>query len=188
LAKQKSPAPNRFSAILAGGDRRSLGRTNSVVAQVLRKPQLFSELLQCMWSDDAVIRMRAADAAEKISLEKPELLQPFKAEILGLADESRQQEVQWHMALMIPRLQLTGTERRRAADRLKEYLEGRSSIVKTHALQGLLDLAGEDQEMRTQALEFLAAASRNGTAAMKARARKLLAREQSGKRSSTLRT
>jgi hypothetical protein len=178
LAKQKSTARNRFSAILAGGDRRSLGRANSVVAQVLRKPQLFSELLQCLWNDDAVIRMRAADAAEKISLEKPELLQPFKAEILGLADESQQQEVQWHMALMIPRLQLTGPERRRAAQRLKEYLEGRSSIVRTLALQGLLDLAGEDQEMRTEALEILEEASRNGTAAMKARARKLLSRKQ----------
>jgi hypothetical protein len=70
----------------------------------------------------------------KISRETPELLQPFKAEILGLADESQQQEVQWHMALMIPRLQLTGPERRRAAQRLKEYLEGRSSIARTLAL------------------------------------------------------
>ena len=178
MAKRKTPARNRLSAVLAGGDRRSLGRANSVVAQVLRKPQLFSELLQCLWNDDAVIRMRAADAAEKISLEKPELLRPFKAEILGLADESQQQEVQWHMALMIPRLQLTGLERRRAADRLKEYLEGRSSIVKTHALQGLLDLAGEDQEMRTEVLQILEEASRNGTAAMKARARKLLSQQQ----------
>jgi len=178
MAKRKTPARNRLSAVLAGGDRRSLGRANSVVAQVLRKPQLFSELLQCLWNDDAVIRMRAADAAEKISLEKPELLRPFKAEILGLADESQQQEVQWHMALMIPRLQLTVLERRRAARRLKEYLEGRSSIVKTHALQGLLDLAGEDQEMRTEVLQILEEASRNGTAAMKARARKLLSQQQ----------
>jgi len=92
-----------------------------VVAQVLHGPRLFSELLQCPWNDDAVVRMRAADAAEKISLEKPELLQPFKAEILGLADENQQQAVQWHMALMMPRLQLTGPERRRAAQRLTEY-------------------------------------------------------------------
>ncbi len=167
-----------MSAILAGGDRRSLGRANSVAAQVLRNPQLFSELMQCMWSDDAVIRMRAADAAEKVSLEKPEFLRPFKAEILGLADESQQQEMQWHMALIIPRLQLTALERRRAAQRLKKYLESRSSIVKTHALQGLLDLAGEDQEMRTEALQILEEASHNGTAAMKARARKLLSRKQ----------
>ena len=149
-----------------------------MVARVLRQPQLFSELLQCLWNDDAVVRMRAADAAEKISLEKPELLQPFKAEILGLADESQQQEVQWHLALMIPRLQLTVLERRRATRRLKVYLEGRSSIVKTHALQGLLGLAGEDQEMRTEALQILEEASRNGTAAMKARVRKLLSRKQ----------
>ena len=149
-----------------------------MVRLVLRKPRQFSGLLQCLWSSDEVIRMRAADAAEKISRERPELLQPFKTEILGLADESQQQEVQWHLALMIPRLQLTGPERRRATARLKEYLKGRSSIVKTHALQGLLELASADEKMRPEVLELLEEASRNGTAAMRARARKLLSRER----------
>ncbi len=124
-----------------------------------------------------MIRMRAADAAEKISYDKPKLLQPFKSEILGLAGESRQQEVLWHMALMIPRLRLTPQERQRAVERLKEYLQVRSSIVKTHALQGLWELAGADDELRSDVTEFLETASRNGTAAMKARARKLLSRE-----------
>jgi hypothetical protein len=181
VAKQKIAARSHFSSILAGGDRRSLGRANSIVALVLRNPRSFSELLKCLWSDDAVVRMRAADAAEKLSEQKPELLQPFKAEILGLADESQQQEVQWHMALMIPRLHLTVIERRRAAARLQEYLASRSSIVKTHALQGLSELGAQDEEMRIEVLELLESASRHGTAAMKARARILLARERKRK-------
>jgi hypothetical protein len=74
-----------LSSILQGGDRRSLGRANSVVALILSQPARFPELIECLWSDDAIIRMRAADAAEKISAQKPQLLHPFKAELLGLA-------------------------------------------------------------------------------------------------------
>ena len=164
--------------MLAGGDLRSLGRVNSVATLVLEKPERFPELLQCLWSDDAVVRMRAADAAEKISRDKLQLVQPYKAEMLGLADETQQQEVQWHLALMLPRLNLTARERQRAAARLKEYLNARSSIVKTLALQGLYDLAHQDEELQSEVTQLLEEARRAGTAAMKARARNLLARNR----------
>jgi hypothetical protein len=58
--------------------------------------------------------MRAADAAEKISLKKPQLLAPFKAELLGLAEETAQAELRWHLALMVPRLPLSRAEHERA--------------------------------------------------------------------------
>ena len=172
--KKRSPRLNLLT-LLAGGDRRSLGRANSVVTMVLANVKLFPQLFAGLWDDDPVVRMRAADAAEKISAARPQLLQPFKSELLGLADESLQQEVQWHLALMLPRLQLNSGERRRAVSRLREYLQGRSAIVKTHALQGLWELSRDDGELRDEVLDLLAEASRSGTPAMKARARKLLA-------------
>jgi hypothetical protein len=54
------------------------------------------------------------------------------------------------------------------------YLEDRSSIVKTFALQGLADLAQDDPSIRPGVIEILRQATRTGTAAMKARGRKLL--------------
>ncbi len=75
-----------------------------MVAPILGQPKRFPELLECLWCSDPVVRMRASDAAEKISVQRPELLRPFKAELLGLACEATQQEVRWHLALMIPRL------------------------------------------------------------------------------------
>src|SRR5580658_10529878 len=120
---------------LQGGDRKSLGQANHVVALILGQPKRFAELLECLWRDDPVVRMRAADAAEKITAQRPELLRPFKAELLGLAGEAVQQELRWHLALMIPRLQLTRAERQSAFALFKEYLNDRGSIVKTHALQ-----------------------------------------------------
>ena len=51
---------------------------------------------------------------------------------------------------MIPRLCLTPAERQRAAAALQRYLEDRSSIVKTFALQGLADLSQNDPILRAK--------------------------------------
>lgn len=122
---------NKLDDLLKGTDRRSIGRANDVVALVLREPQRFPELIGFLWSDDLVLRMRAADAAEKISCQEPGLLQPFKRELIGLLLEAEQKELRWHFAQMIPRLQLTRSECHRVAEALRQYLDDTSSIVKT---------------------------------------------------------
>jgi hypothetical protein len=167
-------ARNKLKDWLVGTDRRSIGDANEVGALVLQEPWRFAELIGFLWSDDPVVRMRAADAAEKISLQRPRLLAPFKAELLGLLLEAEQQELRWHLALMIPRLTMTKKERKRAAEGLRRYLEDRSSIVKTFAMQGLTELALLEQSLLPEVREILADAERAGTPAMRARARKLV--------------
>jgi hypothetical protein len=88
--------------------------------------------------------------------------------------EAEEQELRWHLAVMVPRLPLSGKERRLTAALLNKYLEDRSSIVKTFALQGLADLARDDASIRAEVVETLRESVRSGTAAMKARGRKLL--------------
>jgi hypothetical protein len=63
---------------LSGGDRRSIGRCDEVVAQVLREPSLFAVLIAGLDADDPVVCMRVADALEKISLQHPDWLWPYK--------------------------------------------------------------------------------------------------------------
>ncbi len=77
---------------------------------------------------------------------------------------------------MVPRLLLNTKERQLATSSLNSYLEDRSSIVKTCALQGLADLAQDEPSIRPRVGEILRVAIRNGTPAMKARSRKLLIR------------
>src|SRR5947209_19281993 len=115
-----------LSEVLAGGDRRSIGASNEVAAKLLRRPHGITELIECLWTDDAVVRMRAADAAEKVSAAKPGLLQPFKSELFGLAEETLQIEVRWHLALILPRLILSASEKDRARSIFGRYLEDRS--------------------------------------------------------------
>jgi hypothetical protein len=57
---------------------------------------------------------------------------------------------------------------------LRRYLDDRSSIVKTFALQALFDLTRVDPSLRESTRALLEGAVSTGTAAMKARSRKLL--------------
>jgi hypothetical protein len=91
-------------ALLQGGDRRSIGRSDEVAAMVLADPTLFAELFEGLSATDPLVRMRAADAAEKITLQHPKLLKPFKSSLLKNIALIKQQEVRWHVAQMIPRL------------------------------------------------------------------------------------
>jgi hypothetical protein len=78
------------TALLDGEDRRTIGRSNQVVAIVSNDPDLFRELIAGLWETDAALRMRAAGAAEKVTRNHPELLQPYKKERLGLMSEVEQ--------------------------------------------------------------------------------------------------
>jgi hypothetical protein len=167
---------NPILALLEGGDRRSIGRAERAAEMVRGNHRLFPKLLEGLWRDDPLVRMRAADAAEKVTRENPELLMTHKKELLGLLAEEQQQEVRWHLAGMLPRLALNARERQFVLATLQEYLQDRSSIVRTFALQGMADLAATDASIRAGVIEVLREAMRKGTPAMKARSRKLLAR------------
>ena len=167
-------ARNKVLALLEGGDRRSIGRSTQIAAMVAKDPELFPMLMSGLWSVDPVVRMRAADAAEKVTRKKRELLSPYKKELLGLLAEAKEREVRWHLAVMVPRLRLNSKERQLVTSSLESYLRDRSSIVRTFALQGLNDLAQDDTSIRAAVIEILREATRNGTPAMRARSRNLL--------------
>jgi hypothetical protein len=164
-----------FLVALRGGDRRSIGRSDEVAAKVGKDPRLFPELIAGLWSKDSLVRMRAADAVEKVTRKHVELLQPYKKELLALMAESQEQELRWHLAAMVPRLNLNSTERHSVLTSLYCYLGDRSSIVKTFALQGLAELVQSQPRLRSQVIKILLEATHNGTPAMKARSRRLLA-------------
>src|SRR5277367_2954716 len=92
-------------ALLDGGTRRSIGRADHVAAKVSSHLDLFPELIAGLWSANPLVRMRAADSAEKVTRQRGALLQPYKKELLGLLVETpeQEQELRWHLALMIPR-------------------------------------------------------------------------------------
>ena len=163
---------NELLKKLRGGDRRSIASANQVVNDLLDDPSLFGVLFDGMLSDDPLIRMRAADAAEKITVRHPEYLQPYKDRLLQAA-KIDQQEVRWHVAQMLPRLELDAEERRAALETLLGYLNDKSKIVKTFSMQALADLAEKDAALRPQLVSVLEELTRRGSPAMKSRGQKL---------------
>jgi hypothetical protein len=92
----------------------------------------------------------------------------------SLVARSEQQEVRWHVAQMLPRLNLSAAERETAVSILTTYLDDRSKIVKTFSMQALADLAATDASLRPQVTVLVEELTRTGSPAMQSRGRKLL--------------
>jgi len=174
LAPVTAPLSRQLRRLLGGGDLRSIGRVPLIVRRGLREPRMVSALVAALADEDRLVRMRAADALEKISLNNPQLVRPFTKQLLDVAVSSTQQEVRWHLAQMMPRLDLTPRQQALCLRALTAYLGDRSSIVRTFALQALADLFGHGGPMRTQVHTLLEDAARTGSPAMRSRARRLL--------------
>lgn len=181
------PATDTIRSMLAvGRNRISSGRTAEVVKLVRANPKKVTQLLECLWDEDPCVAMRAADALEKLTrcrapvadeIQKSILKTiqgSWKAPLIGLLAEATENKLRWCLAPVIPRLALTVPECRRVADILLSYLEDRSSIVKTCALQGLADLTRQDASLLPEVVDLLNIHSRSGTSAMRARGRMLL--------------
>jgi hypothetical protein len=167
------------SMLREGRERISVGRAEEVAALVLAQPQLFSSLMECLWDDDPGVVNRAAHALERVTRDGHPgpiaLLNSWKRSLLGLLPEAKQNKLRWHLALIVPRLTLTGAECARATETLHSWLEDESSsIVKTMALQGLADLTRHEPSLLPPVLDLLRIYGRSGTPAMRARSRLLL--------------
>jgi hypothetical protein len=71
----------KILALLEGGDRRTIGRADDVAAFVSDHPELFPKLIAGLWSADPLVRMRAADATEKVTRKHHALLKSYKKEL-----------------------------------------------------------------------------------------------------------
>ena len=166
---------NRIRAILAEERcTQGPGRAFDAAVMVLEEPRLGSQLIECLWDEDEGVANRAADALETVAGEHPRMAQPWKEALLGLLVESRAIKLRWHLGLVVTQLKLTRPECRRVADVLTGWLDDRSSIVKTCAMQGLAELTLQDKSMKDEVLDLLRELTRSGTPAMRARGRHLV--------------
>ncbi|MBX7146813.1 MAG: hypothetical protein K1X44_05840 [Alphaproteobacteria bacterium] len=160
--------------LLSGSDLRSIGQVNYIIDQVQKNKLPIADLFAAIFYSDEGVRMRAADALEKISAHNPLILKPFKKQILNKVSKITRQEVRWHLAQILPRLSLTKKERDTAFILLKEFLKDQSKIVRTFALQALTDIALQDPIYIQETINIVKNALQKGSPAMKSRAKKLI--------------
>jgi len=100
------------------------------------KPELFSALIDATTAPDPVVRMRAADAAGKVTRRRSDLLNSCKQRLLDGVAAVPQQEVRWHVAQMLPRLALTTAKRERAVEIPTGDPDDEGSIEWTFSMHG----------------------------------------------------
>ncbi len=167
---------NSIEKRLDGGDLRSIGEGNLVLKDLKKDPSLFNEVFTCLYSDKPVVRMRSADIIEKFTSRHPEYLHSYKDKLLHEISTFNQKEVRWHICKIIPRLELNKNEIDHAFILFKKFLEDTSSIVRTFAIQGLFDLARLNKNLLPEAKTIINSCLKNGSPAMKSRAKKLISR------------
>src|SRR5579862_1095237 len=157
-----------------------IGRVRQVADLIGRQPRRAERLIELLWDDDPGVASRAADVLERVSAHPSpalmRILNKYKEALFGLLPDSRFIKLRWNLAFVLPRLSLTLPEARRAAAILYTFLDDRSSIVKTAALQALADLTRHDPESLPAVLDLLRVQGRSGTPAMRARSRRLIQR------------
>lgn len=161
--------------MLSAADRDSMDRSTEVAAEVLANPPLFKGIVRGMCSVDPVIRMRAADAAEKITRHNPGLLQPHKKTLLRIA-RIDEKGFRSHVTPLFSRIPWTHAERNTVLLILQEYLKDKSSAVRTSALQAMADQAAQDRKIRSGIVKQIRMLAETGTPAIKSRGKKLLER------------
>ncbi len=146
---------------------------------VIHDPSLFSVLVLGMENPNELIAMRSADAVEKLTRDIPEWLRPHKSFLMHLIDKTDQQEVRWHLAQIIPRLELTLDERKTFISIFEKFLTDKSRILVTFSMQAMVDLAGNDTDLKDKILPPIQRLTRIGSGAMRARGKKLLKQMES---------
>jgi hypothetical protein len=126
--------------------------------------------------------MRAADALEKATRDRGDLLSHHKRAILGPMGDVEQQEVRWHWAQIVSRLDLTSREMQSVVSKLEALLNDPSRIVRVQSLQALADLAARFPQVRARVSSALASANQSESPAVRARARKLLKHAKSAEK------
>ncbi len=164
----------RLAARLAGGDRRSIGLADTVAADVRAKPALFDELWDCLRHPDGVVRMRAADALEKLGRDMPALFADRRAAILSGELDDGTPGLRWHLVAMASRLCLSEDEADLLCGRLRQIIgHDRSRIVRVMAMQAFFDIAARHPALAARLEEALTYAERSEAASLQARAAKL---------------
>jgi hypothetical protein len=129
-----------------------------------------------LFGEDVEVRKRAADVAHRITDRDSKPLEPYADELAGLLEtlplaESR---TRWHLGLVVPRVAHTRTQRLRAARTMSLLAENESNAARCSAVEGLGLLALQEPSLKDEAEEMIERFLREGTKAMKCRARAVM--------------
>lgn len=167
--------PGEIMEMLAEGERKAIAKSTAVAQAVLTNPKLVKTLVDALSSTNPTIVSHAAHALLTVFKKNPSLLRQFADQLMS-AFRRDQWEILEQLAKILPGLDLPEPKQRSLVDRLEQiFYESPSSIARTCALQALDDLGARHQVWRDRSTKAMKYAFEQGSKAMQARARKILA-------------
>lgn len=140
-----------FEEMLTGGHPNSLGRTIEVVNIVLANPTRLSNLYNCYFSADEIVRLRTSNALKRISLENPEWLIPYIDKFIYEISNINQPSAQWTLANLFQTLSvfMSETQRNNAKKILQKNLETSTDwLVLNNTIDSLSKWAKKDSTLK----------------------------------------
>jgi hypothetical protein len=165
--------PHALRALLAGGDRRSIARSNEFLALVLADRRLVAEVARLVADDDWLVAMRAIDLMEKLAHERPAWIARYRKLFIGPLAEHESWEIRLQIARALPLLPLAPPERRAAIGILRRYVSDPQKFVKAWALESLARFAEHDASLLPAVNAALEEFERSGSRSLTARARQI---------------
>lgn len=167
-----------FEKMLAvGGKSNSLGRVSDVIHEVLNDRSRLNELYDCMFDSDPWVRMRAADAFEKVCREHPEWIEPYIDRMQNeLSDDNQQASIQWHLAQIYQQVNLTAPQKQRALTWLADMLSSNQAdwIVAANAMKTLAYFTNSGDFAKPELIRLLKIQLKHKSNAVVKKANKLL--------------
>ena len=165
---------NHLEKLLSGGDFRTIGNSNTVV-KLIRNENDFDELFTLLFHKDRLGVMRTADAIEKITVNFPQYLNKHKTEIFHLSETVKNKELQWHLALLLSRIDLGKDEFIGAWKILMHWAKDKtnSRIVRVNSMQALFELSKQNKKFTNDFQQLISELQKENIPSINARIRKL---------------
>jgi HEAT repeat protein len=165
---------NQLLGWLSGGDLRSDGQATEVAELVLDAPDLFPDLVAGLDEPDDVVRGRTADALEKISRSRPELVNEHLGKILLLANHDPVPMVRWHLVMVLGYLSIVQDNMDRIFPVLREMLGDESVFVRCWVVTSLAIIGKKYESKSENVAGLLSTLTSDPSPALRTRARKAL--------------
>jgi hypothetical protein len=150
-----------------------LGRARAIAEEIGGDKAGVLALVRELFGEDVEVRKRTADVARRITEKDSSLLCGYADELAGLLETLPLEEsrTRCHLGLVVPRVAWTRMQRLRAARTMSLLAGDESNGVRCSAVEGMGLLGLQDASLRDEAEEMVEWYLREGTLAMKNRAR-----------------
>jgi hypothetical protein len=120
--------------------------------RVLADPPLVASLIEAMVEGDS----RAAEAAELVARDRPELLATHSPALIAIAASAQSEPVRRHASQMLARVELSEERAAEAARILERYLDADNGAeLSAWALSAIVAMANEHPSLRGRARELV---------------------------------